>query len=73
MKYDNYWCFKEWKENYVSPTDWIVITESNYLYWKLDFNMLCRCWIMCIITSLSVEKHICKTDKYLQHEPENEN
>lgn len=28
---------------------------------------------MCIITSLSVEKHICKTDKYLQHEPENEN
>lgn len=64
MKYDNYWCFKEWKENYVSPTDWIVIT---------DFNMLWRCWIMCIITSLSVEKHICKTDKYLQHEPENKN
>lgn len=73
MKYDNYWCFKGCKENYVSPTDWIVITESNYLYWKLDFNMLCRCWIMCIITSLSVEKHICKTDKYLQHEPENKN
>lgn len=65
MKYDNYWCFKEWKENYVSFIDLIVIIEFNYFYWKFDFNMLCRCWIMCIIILLLVEKYICKIDKYL--------